>query len=129
MSYTLATLWTHFHVNMHCGPSTSESNMAKKKQTWREPSRYSSDEEENDAKRDHFPKDKMLVTHISRPRESFDHPVFKKLSRANNLVNSMSAEEITNKLRELGLSDKYVFVSIYMEGFYIVFFYLTSDIS
>lgn len=86
--------------------------MAKKKQTWREPFQYSSDEEEVKTKRDQLPKDKPLVAHIPRPQDSFDHPVFKKLSRANNFVNNMSAEEIANKLRELGLSDKYVFLSI-----------------
>ena len=114
--YTLATLWIDFHIKMHCelwfvgGDALKKIKMAKKKQTWREPLSYNSDSDEEHAtvKREDERKDAQLTKSVERPQQSFDHPVFKQISKANSFIHSMTTHEIVDKLKELGLSEKYV---------------------
>ena len=77
--------------------------MARKKQSWRETPGYGSDPDEGEGQ---TARNRLPIAYISRPQQSYDHPVFKKISRANSHVNSMNPEDIVRKLRELGLSEK-----------------------
>lgn len=47
-----------------------------------------------------------LVNCSSTNKSSFSHPVYKKLSKLNGKVNSMSMNELKNALNELELENK-----------------------
>lgn len=115
------TLWIDFHEKMHCEPSLAFASfkMAEKKQQWRETTSYASDSEEED-KHD-APVPRHLTKSIAKPQSSFNHPVYKKISRVNNFINSLTTKEIRCKLTELGLSDKYVLHALF---FFFILFYI-----
>ena len=85
--------------------------MARQKQSWRETASYCTDSggKEDEHEKESPSKDNPSVMSLVRPQESYEHPVFKSISKANNFVNSMTEEAVIKKLSELGLSTKYVF--------------------
>ena len=85
--------------------------MARHKQSWRETASYCTDSvgKEGENEKESLPKDNPSVISLVRPQESYEHPVFKSISKANSFVNSMTEEAVIKKLSELGLNTKYVF--------------------
>ena len=85
--------------------------MARQKQSWRETASYCADSggKEDENEKESPSKDNPSVKSLVRPQESYEHPVFKSISKANNFVNSMTEDAVIKKLSELGLSTKYVF--------------------
>lgn len=82
--------------------------MAKQGQTWRDPATYDASSDEEDKKSS--PKDATekghLAASVGRPQQNFSHPVFKQISKVNSFIHSLTTEELGNKLRELGISDR-----------------------
>ena len=86
------------------------------KGTWRAPKKDSteSDDSENESQSKSISKARTCKTNggpivdsvqpLQREPRKFTHPVYKTISKCNNLVNHMETEEICRKLAECGLN-------------------------